>query len=266
MKHTYLLTATLLLVASVAAYAEVTVRPIGLVIGSPMIADMDFSFQPNGVNAGTSAHVLVTGIENTIVKLDDDNSTLDKVTDSTGKDLLKERPANTEGFSFSSSPIGPFPKISEDGTQLIVELVAPQTPAPGATSISFEGKLSVLVAQGRKTVSAQGITPTPGQVQLGDNTLEITGYGPSDWEEGKSKLSLRLGKPLFDAIATWKITGPDSVELSNGPYSIMTSMDVAEVELTLEKATDTINIELELFDGLKTIEIPVTTEVGLGIK
>lgn len=259
-----------LLIASSTTFAraEPTVQPIALSVGSPAIEDMDFGFRPNGVNAGSSVHLLISGLDNPIVKLDDDNSTLDSATDSTGKDLLQEPPAKDNGnfVSFSSGPIGAFPRVSDDGKQMIVEFTTPQAPAPGATGITYEGTLSVMVAAGKKTVKAEAVATAPGKVQLGDASMQIAEYGPSDWEEGKFKLKIKLATKLLDAISSWKVTAPDGTELSDGPNSTMTMMNNAEVELTLEQKTDTINIELELFDGLDTIQVPVKAQVGLGIE
>ncbi|MEZ6194090.1 MAG: hypothetical protein R3C45_22820 [Phycisphaerales bacterium] len=267
MKLAMLLASALTCFAS-ALHAEVSVKPVGLIIGSPAIEDMDFGFRPNGVNAGTSVHLLISGLDNPIVKLDDDNSTLDSATDSTGKDLLQEPPAKEDGgfMSFSSGPIGAFPRVSDDGKQMIVEFTTPQPPAPGATGITYEGTLHIMVAAGMKTVKAEGVAAAPGNVQLGDANMQIAEYGPSDWEEGKFKLTIKLDTQLLDAISSWKVTAPDGTELSDGPNSTMTMMNNAEVELTLEKKTDTINIELELFDGLDTIQVPVKAQVGLGIE
>jgi hypothetical protein len=260
------ITSAIVLSIPALAHAEVSVRPIALQIGSPQIEAMDFSFQPNGINAGTSVHLLVSGLEQSIVQLDDVNSKLDKAVDSTGKDLLQERPMSGSEFSFSSGPIGSFPKVSEDGSRLIVVLIAPQTPAPGATDITYEAELSVMVATGRKTVSAQGVALTPAQVQLGDHTIQIADFGPSDWEEGKFKLTIKMNTDLLDAIAAWKVTDPDGQLLSEGPNSTMTMNTSAELELTLDAKPDSVDIELELYDGMQRIAIPITTRVGLGIE
>ena len=159
---TFPLIAAVLLLATT-THAEVSVQPIGLTVGSPAIEDMDFSFRPSGLNAGTGIHLLITGFGSPIVLLDDDNSTLNKATDSTGKDLLQERPQNDNSYSFSSSPIGPFPKISEDGKQLVVDLNVPQTPAAGATSISVEGTLKVTIAAGKVNAKAEGVAAVQGE-------------------------------------------------------------------------------------------------------
>jgi hypothetical protein len=266
MRTTSTTAAVLIACVSTYAHAEVTVQPIALQIGSPAIEAMDFGLRPNGINAGTSVHLLVSGFEQPIVKLDDDNSTLGKAVDSTGKDLLEQRPQEGNRFSFSSGPIGPFPKVSNDGGQLIVEFIAPQAPAPGATGITYEGSLSVLVAAGKKTASAKGVALKPGKVQLGDQTMQIAGFGPSDWEEGKFKLTVKLSTALLDTIASWKVLGPDGQELSDGPNSTMTMMNSAELELTLESSPPTVDIELELYDGLKTVAVPIRAQVGLGFE
>ena len=265
MKTIPLLAAVLLLTTTI--HAEVSVQPIGLTVGSPAIEAMDFGFRPNGINAGTGVHLLITGFDSPIVKLDKDNSTLNKAIDSTGKDLLQEKPKQNNGFSFSSSKIiGPFPKISEDGKQLIVDLNAPQAPASGATRITLDGTLHIIVAAGKANVKAQGVATQPGTVQLGEHTVVVVGVSPSDWEEGKFKLDLTMKTDLLDAISTWKITAPDGTELSDGPNSTMTMNTTAQLEFTIDQKPDTFNIELELYDGLKTIEVPVAVEVGLGIE
>lgn len=268
MKLTAVLPMVVMAMSTTFSFAEVSIRPVGLIVGSPAIEDMDFGFKPNGVNPGTSVHLLISGMDHPIVKLDDDNSTLDKATDSTGKDLLQEPPAKADNnfVSFSSGPIGAFPHVSDDGKQMIVEFTTPQAPAPGATGISYEGSLSVMVAAGMKTVKAEGVATQPGKVQLDGHTMEIAGFGPSDWEAGKFKLTIKLETKLLDAISSWKVTAPDGTELSDGPNSTMTMTNNAEVELTLQQKTDTINIELELYDGLDTVRVPVKAQVGLGIE
>ena len=69
-----------------------------------------------------------------IIAFDDDASSLDGLTDSTGKNLLDE------------ASIWPFPKLTKDGKTLIVEMRARGVPAAGATHIQARGKLSVTTA------------------------------------------------------------------------------------------------------------------------
>ncbi len=270
MKPTLLLTVCVMLLTIGTARAEVDVKPLAVVVGSPAIAEMDFSFQPNGIQAGTRVHLLIEGFESPVVKLEDDNCKLDKAVDSTGKDLLEEKKQEQSGgfgsFSFGNSTIGPFPKISEDGKRMLIELIAPQAPAKGADSVQFEGSLAVLIAEGTKTVSAKDVAADPGQVQLGEHSIEIMGISPSDWEEGKFKLEVKMTTKLLDLIASWKITDAGGAELSDGPNSTMTMMGTAQLELTLEKKPTSLNIELELYDGMKQVEVPIDLQVGLGIE
>lgn len=269
MKFTTLLTAMVMFVSVSQVRAEVVVEPLGIVVGSPKIADMDYDFRPTNLDAGTRVQLLISGFDSPVVKLDDENSELTGVTDSTGKDLLKVAKQADDGFggsSFGSSPIGPFPQVSKDGKRMIVELVAPNAPGKGATAVQFKGTLMVVAAEGKKTVSAKDVPAKAGTVQLGDQSFEITAIGPSDWEEGKTKLEVKMSTKLLDAISSWKITAPDGTAICDGPYSTMTMMDTAQLELTLDKKVDTLNIELELFDGVKQVKVPVDVEVGLGIE
>ena len=98
MKLTAVLSMVVMTMSTTLTLAEVAVQPVGLLIGSPAIEAMDFNFRPNGVNAGTSVHLLISGLDVPIVKLDDDNCTLDKAVDSTGRDMLEERPKEDNSF------------------------------------------------------------------------------------------------------------------------------------------------------------------------
>ncbi len=264
--YRYALTALFLCMVTTLSHAELTVQPIALTVGSPSIADMDFHFKPSGVNAGTSVQLLIGGFEKTVVDIDKENSTLDNVTDSTNKDLLEKPPAKNSGLTFTQSPIGPFPKISEEGSKLIVELITPQAPSIGATSIKYQGTLSVIVAEGTKTISANDVATEPGQVQIGDQSLEITGFGPSDWQKGKFKLSIKMTRQLLDQIASWKITAADGTVLCDHPSSTMTMNTTANLDLMLAQELDKINIAIELYDGMQKIEVPIDTKVSLGIE
>ncbi|MCC6682200.1 MAG: hypothetical protein IT445_14965 [Phycisphaeraceae bacterium] len=268
-RTTALIVASMLTFAACFAHAEVMVTPIALTVGSPTLQDMDFDFRPNGVNPGTSVHVIITGLEQRIVDLDTDNSTVSMAVDSTGKDLLAQpKPKSDGGFSMSmsSDPIGPFPHIKADGSAIAVELITPQAPAAGATSINCEASLAVLTAAGTKTLSAQNVPLQPGQVALGDQSFEITAMGPSDWEEGKFKLTLKMTKDLHQQVAGWTITDDAGAKLTDGPYSTMTMFDTVELEFTLSANPQAASFALDLYDDMQKVTVPVKFQVGLGIE
>ncbi len=268
-RMTALVAASMLMFAACFAHAEVQVTPIALTVGSPALEDMDFDFRPNGVNPGTAIHIIITGLEQRIVDLDTDNSTVSKAVDSTGKDLLAQpKPKSDDGFSMSmsSDPIGPFPHIKADGSAIAVELITPQAPAAGATAINCEASLSVLTAAGTKTIAAQNVPLQPGKVTIDDQSFEITDIGPSDWDEGKTKLTLKMTPDLHQQIAGWSITDADGNKLTDGPYSTMTMFDTVELELTLSAKPEMANFALDLYDGMQKVTVPVKFEVGLGIQ
>ena len=82
-------------------------------------------------SSGTGLAIVVqtTGTSG-IIAFEDDTSSLDELTDSTGKNLLDE------------ASIWPFPKLTKDGKAVIVEMKARGVPAPGATEVHARGKLA----------------------------------------------------------------------------------------------------------------------------
>ncbi|MEM6749470.1 MAG: hypothetical protein AAF612_03275 [Planctomycetota bacterium] len=247
------------------ALAEPTAEPIAVVVGSPILEDMDFALRPGGVEPGTKVHLLVSGLDQTIVDVDGDASKLTQAVDSTGKDLLEE--PEQDGFGFGpDSPIGPFPSVSDDGKQLVVELAMPQTPAKGAASITLEGVLKVRVATGKTKAQAPNVSTAGGTFKLNGQPVEVTGLKESDWQPGKQELGLKMSSMLLESIASWTVTGPDGAELSDGPNSTMTMMDTAEVAFMLDEKVAAVTIAVELYDGMKTVDVPLKLEVGLGVE
>ncbi|MEE9405720.1 MAG: hypothetical protein V3V20_12585 [Algisphaera sp.] len=245
---------------------DATVQPLALQVGSPTVETLDFSFRPGNIQPGTRVHLLISGFSQKIVKLNDDDSTLSSVADSTGKDLLAETPKEDDAFSFTSGPFGSFPRINDDGDLMIIELIAPQAPAPGATHISYQGELSIMLSAGTQTVNAKNIALTPGDIQLGEQSITLKSFGPSDWQEGKSSLVLTTDPAWVDTIASWKITGPDGAELSDGPNSSMTMTNSAQLDFILDASPETVNIEVVLYDDVQNQTLPLAFEMSLGVE
>ncbi|MEM7681046.1 MAG: hypothetical protein AAF288_03735 [Planctomycetota bacterium] len=247
------------------AIAEPTAEPIAIAVGSMALEDMDFSLRPGGVEPGTKLHLLVSGLDQPIVDVDGEASTLTRAVDSTGKDLLEE--PDNDGFGFSGGgPIGPFPKVSEDGAQLVVELSMPQAPAKGASSISVEGELAVRVAAGTKKAEAPGVKTAGGKFELAGQEVEVKGVEDSDWQPGKKQLTLRMTAALLESVASWSIIGPGGAELSDGPSSTMTMMDTAELGFMMEVAPEAVTVTAEVYDGMQIVEVPLKLTVGLGVE
>jgi len=262
MKTIPILAVAILFSASV--QAQVVVRPVGLTVGSPEIHDMHFSLKPRGVHAGTVVNLLITGLDHPAVKVDNNLSSLDKATDSTGKDLLEQRLQRGKTYVINFKPIKPFPQISKDGKQLIVEVATPQAPAKGATGFTLQGNIAVMVSAGKINVNAVNVATQPGQIMLGEHPVQVVSFGPSDWKQGQFKLVMKMDNSFFESIASWDITSPDGTKLSGKPFSSQRSESSAQVEFAFAQEVDQFNIQLEVYDGLQQIDIPVDAQVGLG--
>lgn len=247
------------------AFAEPEVTPIAMSVGSAMLEDMDFSLRPGGVEPGTKVHVLVTGLAQSIVDVDADATEVALAQDSTGKDLLEE--PKKQGFSFgSNSPVGPFPRVSDDGAQLILELSFPQTPAPTATSIRVDGSLAVRVATGTAQAKAPNVKTAGGRFKLAGHDVEVLGLKDNEWQPGQKQLSLKTSTTLLESVASWKILDPAGETISDGPNSTMTVMKTAELSFPLVNAPETVTIVAEVYEGMQTITVPMKLELGLGIE
>jgi hypothetical protein len=270
LKLTTLVTACLVSAIACIVHAEVSVRPISLSIEYPLDEELGVRLFPlDRRHDGTKVSLWIHGIEPSVFGIDREASSVFKMTDSTGRDLLA-RPRLPEGQGIGGyghrRSIEEFSQISLDGRQLVLNVTAPGVPAQGADSISIESNLVLLAASSVRAVRAEGVPAVPGPVKVGEHVVHISRYEPADEEGGRYKLSLRMDRAFQEAVDSWTITDEEGVALTDGPSIMSEGGDSVWLLFELHRGPERLNIEVKLFDAVERIEVPLSVEVGLGGK
>lgn len=244
------------------APAEPAATPLALSVGAAAVADMPFDFRPSA-RAGTALTLWVDGFEADIVKLDGDRSRISAATDAAGKDLLAV-PGGDDGFP--NSALGSFPRVRDDGRAMLADVNLPGL-ATGGGPLSIKGELVVVVATGTATAVSDPVPAGPGKVTVGDHVLEIKSIGPNSWNPEQSELTLTASAAFTSTVKAWTIRGDDGAMLSEGgPQSTMTMDDFAQLTFPLDAKPAQLTFELEVYEGLADVAVPLDLSVGIGLQ
>ncbi len=243
---------------------DVVVTPLGVSVGSATLEDMDFSIRPGTMQPGLRVHVLLAGFADSAVLVDVAGSSVTACVDSTGLDLLKPVKRERRGM-MTPQAIGPFPRVSDDGQMVTLEVVAPRVPGEGASWVAVQGQVRVLTASGTRTVRSAVVKPTKQSMTVGDAGLTLQGAKPSEWQEGKTELALGLTKGVHQRIKTMRVLDEKGKVLAEGPSSTMTMGEAVTVTMMLDAKPGSLMLEFELYEGLSAVLVPMDLKVGLGL-
>lgn len=186
-----------------------------------------------------------------IVAFDGDASSLDELTDSTGKNLLEE------------ASIWPFPKLTKDGKTLIVETRSRGVPAAGATHIQARGKLSVTTATGSKPHKVPNVSLANDKTfKLGTGTITL---GDVEASESQTSVTFKGPIPVFSAIKGIKFLDAKGqpIEAHASSSGRMNEVQMASYQLTT--TAKVVTLEIDLWQGLKPVVVPFNVKAGLGL-
>jgi len=258
-----------LLALTPTALAQPTAQPIGFSVGAAALEDMPMELKPNGLQAGTRVHVLVSGVDQPIVLVDDDASEITAFTDSTGKNLLDKPEKKQSGFTFSfggsDAGVGPFPQIAEDGKQATVELIAPVPPAPDAESISVEATLVLKTAASTRTLTTDPLAIGSGKASLDGDAIRVQSLEPSQFQPGTHELTLVMPAATLEKIKAIKALATDGTVLAEDRTSTMTMNNTSHVGLMLSQKVGKVVLEIEAYEQMAITQVPVNVTLGLGL-
>ena len=245
---------------------EVSAVAIG-VARPPADAQERFGPQLN-LERGTRVSVMLTSPGPGIVELDQDASRIDRFVDAAGTDLLEaddEAPARQEEgwFSPAFSPIGAFPRVSTDGSAIIVELRGQSIPAADAPTVELEALLALRVADRVETHRVESVSLSGQTLDVAGESIRV-GEGDGFWGEGTS-VKLTMAAAASERIAAVRFLDPAGEELSAQAVGSMTMMDEAEREFTLEQEAEQATLEIDMYTDVRTVQVPVRLELGLGL-
>jgi hypothetical protein len=225
----------------------VGIRVTGLGLGASGTELKPFNESP-----GTTLALAIEAPKGTgIVTVDDDASKLESVADDKGQSLLEE------------GRIGPFPKISEDGSAALFEVEVRGRPSAGASSVSVQGTVAMTLAGGSKPFRAANVKLDANQTfKIGSTTLTISDPKVEDEE---TQFTVNLPRSLLTTIREIRFfdakNGPvEGHRRGSGYFN-----EKAELELSVKSKEKAITIEFDVWQNLKTAKFPFAVDAGLGM-
>lgn len=245
--------------------AEIVVLRV-MVVGFP--AD-SFDLAPFNASPGTAVAVLLRSADKLIVAVLGDKSRIDAFSDDTGADLLEPPPATgaaSNQFSMTTSVIGPFPTISNDGKSAVVELTAPSSPADGATSLQLKGTIVMQLAVGTSKITVPHAELVSGAMDVPGYTVAIEQVGEVNWGNGPQRsVTFKVTGDKAEQLAAVRFLNADGSEIQSQRTMRMRMFGHVQVTYVLDKMVDAATIELSFWDGLESVEVPLDMQITLGI-
>ncbi|MFQ5507054.1 MAG: hypothetical protein ACE5F1_19965 [Planctomycetota bacterium] len=224
-----------------------------------------FQFAPV-TETGTRLLVLVKSAKKTILGLENE-SRVDSMTDSEGKNLLPKQPEKKKPFSgFQNPAIEPFPKISKDGKLMAVKLKAPLSPKAGSASVKVDATLVVKVASGSEQRTSKGVKLAKGPVPMGEFNIEIVkAESKKNWQKQEIfSVQVRLKGEASKAYKELRFLDSSGKSLEAIQRSSVTSFAAKTIDFELPKPASEATLELSLWRGLEVIPVRLRVDQALG--
>jgi hypothetical protein len=251
---------------TVSGDSRVSVRVCGLRVTSAAWVEGDEAEVPfNTFDRGVALALVATLRSGTIVEFDEDKSRIERFVDNLGADLTSgEMRMGDPGFSM-------LDKISPDGRHLLCEVRGAPPPAPGATSIAFEGSIAMTVSESGKPadqrlddVELKKDFETGG----GPIKLVVKNVGDAGWGDMKTQIELELTmtKPL--AGVNFLDADGNVIESKRQGYMRSSFGGTATWNTTygLASRPPKVTVIVSYWNDMTDVKVPVKFNVGLGLR
>lgn len=234
------------------AVSKTTVSVGGLRIVGTGFGDNGTEERPfNEGNGMTIVLVLKAPKGAGLVEIEDDDSTVEIARDDKGTDLRVD------------ADFGSFPDITKDGSTGLIDLKLDARPAAGATSITVEGSVAVTSANGTRVQKATNVSLTKEKAfKLGTAAVTVGSVEPS--EEGVS-VTFNLPRSAMSTIKTLRFKDAKGAVLEAEPTGSGYFNDNGEMMFRIKTKAKAVNIEADVWQGLKNELVPFTITFGLGL-
>jgi hypothetical protein len=248
--------------------AKLSVTPVAVaVMSSKFDADAFEMSRPLGCDAPVAVALLVKSNGPSIIGLNGDDSAITTLRDDQGSDLLKaDQPTRTDGFMMSSSALSPFPDISKDQKQVLIEVRGGKAPAVGSKAVTLKGTLVLKTATGTETVKVERVALQLGKLPAGVYDVSIIEAGPNEWVEPEQiAVTFQLAGEAGQRWADITFKDSQGQALEARQFSTLTMFDKVQVQYALPKTAKAVTVELTLWTGFESVKLPVDATIGLGL-
>ena len=186
-----------------------------------------------------------------IVQIDDDASTIEAVSDDKGQSLLEE------------GRMGPFPKVSEDGSAAMVEVQVRARPSAGATSVALQGSLAMMLAPGSKPVRAANVRLEANQTfKIGATTMTV---GEVKTEDESTSITFGLPRSVLYTIRDVRVFDAKNAPIEARRTGSGYFNEKAELMVDAKTKDKIVTVEFEIWQNLRTVKVPFNVQAGLGV-
>jgi hypothetical protein len=208
--------------------------------------------KPFNESPGTSVVLAIEAPKgNGIVDIDDHGSKVESFVDDKGQSLMEE------------ARVGPFPKVTEDGSVALVEVEVRGRPSTGASSVAVQGSIAMTLAGGSKPFRAANVRLDANQTfKIGATTLTIS---EPKVEDESTEFTVNLPRSLLATIREIRFFDAKNAPLEGQRRGSGYFNEKAQLELSAKTKDKVIGLEFELWQSLRTIKVPFTVQAGLGI-
>jgi hypothetical protein len=243
-----------LLPANLMGQKEPTVQLAGLRVVGPGYGSNGTELQAFHLQSGTALALAVQAPENKkIVEVDDSECSLMEFTDDRGQNLL-------DGISW-----GGFPQISEDGHVALVEVTSKNRPSQNASRLLAKGTIHVRVATSESTQRIDDLKLKVGtKVHVRQEVIEVMTVQK---ENDGLTVVLQISRTFKSNMKDIRFHTSNGKPLGISGRGSFTFGNAAQMEYNLETTSTpkALKVEIDLWQGLETLDLPFAIESGLGL-
>lgn len=231
---------------------EVTISVVGFrVVGQPVGETEYGELTAFGARQGIEVALGVRVPEGvTLLDADEDESSVDAMTDDQGLDL-----AQGPEFDFS-------PNLTADARGLVTSLRVGALPSPTAREFRVSGHLAVKTAQGERTERAAKVTLAKGQAfKVGGAAYTVEDV-EADGEE--SYVSLAMTRAVYEGIKDIRFLDASGTAVEASMSMRGYSMDDANMAYRVTGAAKVTAVEVVRYENPLTQKVPFSLTVSLG--
>ena len=186
-----------------------------------------------------------------LVEIDKDKSTLEV--------------ADSQGTALEDPEVDWSPDFTKDGTTALVDLDAKGVPAEGSSHVTVKGSLMFKVAAGTKTVKAKAVKLAKGTpLKLGTSALTLGGV---DKDDDGVTVMFESTRPVIKGIRTVRARDAKGGEIESrwSSSGTWTGEDGYQSSYHFKTSADTVNLEVDMWDGLREVSIPFELKAGVAV-
>jgi hypothetical protein len=239
--------------AAAAPAAPPAVTLGGLRIVAPGMGEEGTEIRAFNESPGTALALFVKFSDGSgIVDIDEDKSALKVIKDDTGANLLEE------------GRIGPFPKITKDGSTGMIEVETRGRPSAGATYLLAEGSIALTGSAGTKVQKISNVKFESGKVfKVGTATVTV---GDVSTQGDYGSVTLKLPRSALLSIKEFRFKDAKGQPVQADRMGSGWMGEEAEVSFRVPADLKAANLELDVWQNLKEQTVPFSVKVGLSLK